>query len=100
MAVRLSVCYSTTRIKRWKNLVRRLLDVHVPCTTKKWAGQLLSRVTVLFVRNYLGWICVPIVLESYGAWKQIATDFVSKLASRLGIHANRDAQNHLPCMEI
>ena len=29
----------------------------------------------------LGWVCVPVVAESYGAWGLEAIDFFSKLAS-------------------
>ena len=31
----------------------------------------------------LGWVCVPVVAESYGAWGLEAMDFFSKLASRM-----------------
>ncbi|KAL5506275.1 hypothetical protein EMCRGX_G007887 [Ephydatia muelleri] len=31
----------------------------------------------------LGWVCVPVVAESYGAWGLTARDFFSKLGSRL-----------------
>ena len=31
----------------------------------------------------LGWICVPVVAESYGAWGLTARDFFSKLGSPL-----------------
>eukprot|EP00731_Ephydatia_muelleri_P017791 Em0010g889a len=31
----------------------------------------------------LGWVCVPVVAESYGAWGLKAMDFFSKLASRI-----------------
>ena len=31
----------------------------------------------------LGLVCVPIVLESYGAWGMEAVDFFSKLASHI-----------------
>ena len=34
----------------------------------------------------LGWVCVPVVAESYGAWGLTARDFSSKLGSRLAIH--------------
>lgn len=29
----------------------------------------------------LGWICVPLVVEQFGAWGQIVTELFSKLAS-------------------
>ena len=31
----------------------------------------------------LGWVCVPVVAESYGAWGMEAEDLFSKLASRI-----------------
>ena len=31
----------------------------------------------------LGWVCVPVVAESYGAWGLMARDFFSKLGSHL-----------------
>ena len=31
----------------------------------------------------LGWVCIPVVAESYGAWGLEAMDFFSKLASRM-----------------
>ena len=31
----------------------------------------------------LGWVCVPVVAEYYGAWSLEAMDFFSKLASRM-----------------
>ena len=31
----------------------------------------------------LGWVCVPVVAVSYGAWGLMARDFFSKLGSRL-----------------
>ena len=33
----------------------------------------------------LGWVCVPVVAESYGAWGLMARDFFSKLGSRLAM---------------
>ena len=36
-------------------------------------------------RNVLGWCCVPLVTESYGAWGKEAMDSFKMLASRLAI---------------
>ena len=33
--------------------------------------------------SYLGWVCVPMVVETYGAWGKEATAIISSVASRL-----------------
>ena len=33
--------------------------------------------------NELGWVCVPLVVESYGAWGKEALESISQLTSRL-----------------
>lgn len=38
------------------------------------AGEQRKLETNSSIREELGWTCVPIVVESYGAWGQIATD--------------------------
>ena len=44
----------------------------------------------------LGWVCVPVVAESYGAWGLTARDFFSKLGSRLAtsLHGEVKASGH------
>ena len=37
----------------------------------------------------LGWVCVPMVVEAYGAWGTEATESFSLLASRLATSSNR-----------
>ena len=37
----------------------------------------------------LGWICVPMVVEAYGAWGTEAMESFSFLASRLATSSNR-----------
>ena len=39
--------------------------------------------------NDLGWICIPLVAESYGAWGKAALETFSMLASRLAISSSR-----------
>ena len=39
--------------------------------------------------NNLGWICVPLVVESYGAWGKEALETFSMLASRLATSSSR-----------
>ena len=39
--------------------------------------------------NDLGWICIPLVLESYGAWGKEALETFSMLASRLATSSSR-----------
>ena len=36
-----------------------------------------------------GWICVPLVVESYGAWEKEAMNSFSRLASRLATSSSR-----------
>ena len=36
----------------------------------------------------LGWSCIPLVVESFGAWGQLASNTFSKLASCLSVQAN------------
>ena len=37
----------------------------------------------------LGWLCIPLVVESYGAWGKEAMESFSSLASRLAITSSR-----------
>ena len=37
----------------------------------------------------LGWLCIPLVVESYGAWGKEAIESFSSLASRLAITSSR-----------
>ena len=37
----------------------------------------------------LGWVCVPMVVEAYGAWKTKAMESLAHLASRLATSSNR-----------
>ena len=37
----------------------------------------------------LGWLCIPLVVESYGAWEKEAMESFSSLASRLAITSSR-----------
>ena len=37
----------------------------------------------------LGWLCIPLVVESYGAWGKEAMESFSSLASRLAITSPR-----------
>ena len=37
----------------------------------------------------LGWECIPIVVESYGAWGTEASTLLSAFASRLAIASNK-----------
>ena len=37
----------------------------------------------------LGWLCIPLVAESYGAWGKEAMESFSSLASRLAITSSR-----------
>ena len=56
------------------------------------AGPLSSknmRPMMLSVTNDLGWICIPLVVESYGAWGKEALDTFSMLASRLATSSSR-----------
>ena len=39
--------------------------------------------------NDLGWICIPLVVESYGAWGKEALETFSMLASRLATSSSR-----------
>ncbi|KAL5483926.1 hypothetical protein EMCRGX_G020346 [Ephydatia muelleri] len=39
--------------------------------------------------NELGWLCVPLVAETYGAWGKEAMEAFSQLASRLATHTCR-----------
>ena len=39
--------------------------------------------------NDLGWICIPLVMESYGAWGKEAWETFSMLASRLATSSSR-----------
>ena len=34
-------------------------------------------------RSELGWVCIPVVAESYGAWDKEATQLFSTIASRI-----------------
>ena len=36
----------------------------------------------------LGWSCIPLVVESFGAWGQLASDTFKKLASRHSVQVN------------
>ena len=36
----------------------------------------------------LGWSCIPLVVESFGAWGQLASNTFKKLASRLSVQVN------------
>ena len=37
----------------------------------------------------LGWVCVPMVVEAYGAWGSEAMESLALLASRLATSCNR-----------
>ena len=37
----------------------------------------------------LGWVCIPLVVESYGAWGKEALEAFSMLASRLATSSSR-----------
>ena len=37
----------------------------------------------------LGWVCVPMVVEAYGAWGAEAMESLSRLASRLATSSNK-----------
>ena len=37
----------------------------------------------------LGWVCIPLVVETYGAWGQEAVKSFAKLASRLAIACSK-----------
>ena len=37
----------------------------------------------------LGWVCIPLVVESYGAWGKEALEAFSTLASRLATSSSR-----------
>ena len=34
---------------------------------------------------HVGWVCVPMVVETYGAWGKEATAIISSVASRLAL---------------
>ena len=38
------------------------------------------------VQSWGGWVSIPLVVESYGAWGKEAQQSFSKLASRLAVH--------------
>ena len=42
----------------------------------------------LGIYEELGWSCIPLVVESFGAWGQLASNIFSKLVSRLSVQAN------------
>ena len=44
----------------------------------------------------LGWVCVPMVVEAYGAWGTEAMESFSLLASRLATSSNRAKADCLP----
>ena len=37
----------------------------------------------------LGWVCIPLVVEAYGAWGQEAVKSFAQLASRLAIACSK-----------
>ena len=39
-------------------------------------------IDIIFYKD-LGWVCVPMVIETYGAWGKEATAIISSVASRL-----------------
>ena len=44
-----------------------------------------NKIIIYFLLYYLGWFCVPLVTETYGAWGPEAKACFSQLASRLSI---------------
>ena len=42
----------------------------------------------------LGWSCIPLVVESFGAWGQLASNTFKKLASRLSVQVNSSTFHH------
>ena len=43
----------------------------------------------------LGWSCIPLVVESFGAWGQLASDTFKKLASCLSVQVNSSTSTTL-----
>ena len=43
----------------------------------------------------LGWSCIPLVVDSFGAWGQLASDTFKKLASRLSVQVNSSTSTTL-----
>ena len=43
----------------------------------------------------LGWSCIPLVVESFGAWGQLASNTFKKLASRLSVQVNSSTSTTL-----
>ena len=55
----------------------------------------LSFVRVCIHCEELGWSCIPLVVESFGAWGQLASNTFKKLASRLSVQVNSSTSTTL-----
>ena len=43
----------------------------------------------------IGWSCIPLVVETFGAWGQLASNTFKKLASRLSVQVNSSTSTTL-----
>ena len=74
----------------------RLQSLSLLCPNIKYKNKLwLVKNELWLVIHYdakckeLGWVCVPMVVEAYGAWGTEAMESFSLLASRLATSSNR-----------
>ena len=62
-------------------ILRALIIIIIPIIRKHEANDVKC--------SELGWLCIPLVVESYGAWGKEAMESFSSLASRLAITSSR-----------
>ena len=60
-----------------------ILEVSVTTGVAAWMTEQRKHCSNDGKCNDLGWVCVPLVVESYGAWGKEALESISQLASRL-----------------